>query len=232
MSVTDKKLTLDAFHIANPNFIKERRQYTDRLRAIKERKANRNSDKNEVEVDITTYTGDCCLTLRTMVEVARSPMKEGHTYPTKDLVLMRIAEESNMYGYDLFIGRSDDQQIIATENVDGNISVSIKVLYSISSSSWKVVSYENNTENNTDEDNNGNVDNDLDDDIELDINSLGNELGGEFGTADDDNKNCELLYIYSLYIKFELSLTLVSLSIAKHRARTPFRGIVVFCATT
>ena len=143
-----------------------------------------------------------------------------------------VATASVKNGYDLFIGRSDDQQIIATENVDGNISVSIKVLYSISSSSWKVVSYENNTENNTDEDNNGNVDNDLDDDIELDINSLGNELGGEFGTADDDNKNCELLYIYSLYIKFELSLTLVSLSIAKHRARTPFRGIVVFCATT
>jgi hypothetical protein len=33
-----------------------------------------------------------------MVEVTNAPLVDGHTFPDKEMVLMRIMEEANLYG--------------------------------------------------------------------------------------------------------------------------------------
>ena len=188
MSVAEKKLTLNAFHEKNPNFSKERRRYTDGLKAQK-MKLNRCDGDNEVMVDIVTYTGECCPTLRSMLEVASLPMAVGHTYPNKDIAKLRIAEESNLYGYGFYIVRSDLQRIVATASHEGN-SIQIKVLNSLSCS-WKVTTYLKNDQpppTPAPPPTTAALLDDADDDI----------LGGEVGGADDDNKSCEFLYHYSL----------------------------------
>jgi hypothetical protein len=59
----------------------------------------------------TTFTGVCDLTLRTMSEVEQYPLCIGHSFPTKDRVLLRIAEEANLFGVRIKIKRSDSHQI-------------------------------------------------------------------------------------------------------------------------
>jgi hypothetical protein len=42
-----------------------------------------------------------------MVEVYNEPFLLGHTFPTKEIVLMRVAEEANLFGVRIGIKRSD-----------------------------------------------------------------------------------------------------------------------------
>jgi hypothetical protein len=46
-----------------------------------------------------------------MVEVANAPLLEGHTFPDKEIVLIRIVEEANLYGVRIKIIRSDGLQV-------------------------------------------------------------------------------------------------------------------------
>ncbi len=64
-------------------------------------------------------------------------MKVGHTYPTKEIVLIRIAEEANLSGCMITISQSCSQRVFASGARDGH-TFSIKVLYT-NVHSWKVV---------------------------------------------------------------------------------------------
>ncbi len=46
-----------------------------------------------------------------MVNVSNSPLLEGHTFPDKETLLMRVAEEANLYGVWIKIVRSDGLQV-------------------------------------------------------------------------------------------------------------------------
>ena len=48
-------------------------------------------------------------------------MKVDHTYPNKELVLIRIAEEANLSGCMISIGRSCSQRVISTGARDGHM---------------------------------------------------------------------------------------------------------------
>ena len=48
-----------------------------------------------------------------MIAVEESPMKYGHTYPTKEICLIRIGEQSNLFDGDIVIVKSDNERIIA-----------------------------------------------------------------------------------------------------------------------
>ncbi len=64
------------------------------------------------EVDDTkTYTGVSSELLRTMMEVKATPLKVGDTLPIKDRLILRIAEEANLYGVRMAIKRSDTFQV-------------------------------------------------------------------------------------------------------------------------
>ena len=71
-------------------------------------------------------------------------MKVGHTYPKKEIVLIRIAEETNLSGCMITIGRSCSKCVMDTGARDGH-QFCIKVLYN-SVHSWKVVTCDTNPE--------------------------------------------------------------------------------------
>ena len=41
--------------------------------------------------------------MRTMIEVRASQLQVGHTFPTKEILLLRIAEEANLFGNSQFV---------------------------------------------------------------------------------------------------------------------------------
>ena len=75
--------------------------------------------------------------IQLMTQVEDSPMKVGHTYPTKEMVLIRIAEEANLSGCMITISRSCSKRIFASGARD-NHTFCIRVLYT-NVHSWKVV---------------------------------------------------------------------------------------------
>ncbi len=46
-----------------------------------------------------------------MVTVSSSPLLEGHTFPDKETLLMRVAEEAHLFGVWIKIVRSDGLQV-------------------------------------------------------------------------------------------------------------------------
>ncbi len=112
---------------------RERKKYTDGL-ALQKRKTQLLGDENTF--DEALYTGVLADKMRLMTQVEESPMKVGHNYPNKELVLLRIAEEANLSGCMISIGRSCTKRVIATGARD-NHKFYIKVLYSFAHS-WKV----------------------------------------------------------------------------------------------
>jgi hypothetical protein len=111
---------------------KERKRYTDGVALQKRREL-----LDDFTFDESTYTGVLSDKIRLMSQVEDSPMKVGHTYPTKEIVLIRIAEEANLSGCMIKIARSCSQRVIASGARDGH-TFCIKVLYT-NVHSWKVV---------------------------------------------------------------------------------------------
>ena len=65
----------------------------------KDRRNGRKEDSDGLVIDEgNTFTGYTESTLRRMVDVRSSPLLESHTFPFKDILMMRIAEEANLYG--------------------------------------------------------------------------------------------------------------------------------------
>ena len=85
-----------------------------RQRDLHRRTAAATGGRQDFDVDLdmsSRFTGICNPLFRTMVEVYNQPLLVGHTFPTKELVLMRIAEEANLFGVRVGIKRSDHLQI-------------------------------------------------------------------------------------------------------------------------
>ncbi len=65
----------------------------------KDRRKSRKEDSDGLVINEgNTFTGCIESTLRRMVDVRSSPLVEGHTFPFKDILMMRIVEEANLYG--------------------------------------------------------------------------------------------------------------------------------------
>ena len=92
---------------------------------------------DDAQDDVMEYTGDCTDKLRMMTEVESSRMMEGHTYPSQEIVRLRLAEEANLCECFIRILKSDARKVIAT-GIKNDNSFCIKVLYS-KSKSWTVI---------------------------------------------------------------------------------------------
>ena len=88
-------------------------------------------------VDEKDYTGVTVDRIQLMTLVEEEPMKVGHTYPNKEVVLIRISEEANQSGSMVTISRSCSKRVIATGAKDVH-QFGIKVLYS-ELDCWKVI---------------------------------------------------------------------------------------------
>ena len=87
-----------AYSIERQKFREDRRR--ERLRAA----------KGEL-FDEKDYTGDVTPTLRPMVQVIDFHLKLGHTFPDRDLVVLRIAEEANYRGISFQTEKSDELKL-------------------------------------------------------------------------------------------------------------------------
>ncbi len=88
-------------------------------------------------VDGTTgYTGCISQKFRPMVEVTNAPLLEGHTFPDKEIALMRIVEEANLYGVRIKIIQSDGFQVDA-RGVNGD-PFHVVTYYGTAVFKWKV----------------------------------------------------------------------------------------------
>jgi hypothetical protein len=82
-------------------------------------------------VDATTivqeqqYSGVLVESLRMMLVVADSPMAVDHTYPSKEVSLIRISEEANYSGCAVSIGRSDTMRVHAYGRNGSNFEVKV-----------------------------------------------------------------------------------------------------------
>ena len=53
------------------------------------------------------FTGGTTKTLRQMNDVEQSPLQLNHTFPSKETVMLRVAEEANLFGVRIQVCRSD-----------------------------------------------------------------------------------------------------------------------------
>jgi hypothetical protein len=58
-----------------------------------------------------TFTGVCEAQLRKMTDVEQFPLCLKHMFPSKEIALIRIAEEANLFGIRIQIRRSDHFQL-------------------------------------------------------------------------------------------------------------------------
>ncbi len=85
----------------------------DRDKLHRKSHGGRTMDGCSFKYGTTGYTGCISETFQQMVEVTNAPFLEGHTFPDKEIVLMRIVEEANLYGVWIKIIRSDGLQVDA-----------------------------------------------------------------------------------------------------------------------
>jgi hypothetical protein len=85
---------------AKSEFRKVRKKYTNGLQ-IKRLK------KNNEEYEPESFSGCLALFLRPMADVQKGRLEVNHTFPNKKILLMRVAEEANLRGVNLFCVRSD-----------------------------------------------------------------------------------------------------------------------------
>ncbi len=119
----------------------ERKRYTDQQASLARRQMNRLDDSGlgdlvvDVGQDTEHHTGVLTDTLRMMSEVDEFPLQVGHTFPSKELVLIRIAEEANFCGCPVSLVRSDDLRVHA---MGRNGSGFVVTVYFSNKSGWKV----------------------------------------------------------------------------------------------
>ncbi len=99
-------------------------------------KARKENSDGLVNDNANTFTGCTESTLRRMVDVRSSPLLEGHTFPFKDILMIRIAEEANLYGVCVKTIRSDGFQVLV-KGVDGD-SFHVSAVYGTRIGLWKV----------------------------------------------------------------------------------------------
>ncbi len=61
--------------------------------------------------DKKDYTGDVTPTLCPMAQVINFHLQKGHTFPDKDLTVLRIAEEATFHGISFQTDKSDELKL-------------------------------------------------------------------------------------------------------------------------
>jgi hypothetical protein len=120
----------------------QRKAFTDKKLAQSRKQVRIAPDDSGIvvaSVYVGQYTGVLSDTLRMMTVVDEFPLEVGHTFPCKELVLMRIAEEANIAGCPVSLVRSDDKRVHAHGR--SGSSLSIKAGYS-NKFGWKVYKYD------------------------------------------------------------------------------------------
>ena len=79
---------------------RERKKFTDGLRLKRLKDQNDNFDPEE-------FSGCLTLGLRTMVDVQNCRLEVNHTFPNKEILVLRVAKEANLRGINILCTRSD-----------------------------------------------------------------------------------------------------------------------------
>ena len=87
----------------------KRKAYNDSV-AYAHRKSLQQETSSD-DLDLEEHSGVLFAQLHTMSEVESSPLLVDHTFPLKELLLLRIAEEANFYGCPVAANRSDDKRV-------------------------------------------------------------------------------------------------------------------------
>ena len=74
--------------MAKREYKRERKKFTDGLRLKRLKEQNENFDPEE-------FTGCKTLGLRTMVDVQKCRLEVNHTFPDKEILVLRVAKEAN-----------------------------------------------------------------------------------------------------------------------------------------
>ncbi len=91
----------------------ERKRYTDKLHSKKGTKSSNNADDNPLGNNMVNFSRVLTNWLWVMVVVETACMAVGHTYPTNEIVQLRICEEANLSGCQVAIVRSENKRIMA-----------------------------------------------------------------------------------------------------------------------
>jgi hypothetical protein len=67
--------------------------------------------------------------LRTMTDVESSPLMLDHTFPTKEVLLLRITEEANLSGCHVSSKRSDDYRVQVVGSSDSSFKINAVYSY-------------------------------------------------------------------------------------------------------
>jgi hypothetical protein len=86
--------------LAKKEYTKERKKYTDGLRM------KRLKDQNK-EYKPESFSGCLALVLRPMLNVQKCRLEVNHTFPDKEILAMRVAEEANLRRINILCARSD-----------------------------------------------------------------------------------------------------------------------------
>ena len=92
---------------AKKAFKKVRKKYTDALRKTRLKENNDDYDPEQ-------FSGCLALFLRPMTDVEKGRLEVNHTFPDKEMLLMRVAEEANLRGINTYISRSDTRDFMCT----------------------------------------------------------------------------------------------------------------------
>jgi hypothetical protein len=93
---------------------KARKKYTDSLLSLKakvRKSLERDNDDNNHYDDDIKYLRVITDIFRQMTAVEAEPMIVGHNYPSKEILLMRIAEEANLHNVEAATIRSCDKRV-------------------------------------------------------------------------------------------------------------------------
>jgi len=93
--------------MAKQEYKRERKKITDGLRIKRLKEQNENYDAEE-------FSGCLTLGLRTMVDVQKCRLEVNHTFPDKEILVLRVAEEANLRGINFVCARSDLREIKCT----------------------------------------------------------------------------------------------------------------------
>ena len=111
MSVAEAQLAKETFEL-------ERKRWREGRLLEKLRK------KKSEEFNVGDYSGDLSPILRTIAQVSASHLKRGHTFPDRDLVLLRVAEEANFRGIHYTVVKADDRQVTCIGTTAFNVHAS------------------------------------------------------------------------------------------------------------
>ena len=102
---------------------KARKKYTDGLLAAKAKlRKSLENDKDEYD-DAIVYLGVSTPFLRPMSAVESQPMCVDHTYPSKEVLLLRIAEEANLHNIEVANVRSCNKRVYYDGRGGGPIQI-------------------------------------------------------------------------------------------------------------